>query len=129
MRSAGYAAGIVLIGFLWALPTSGESKTGTLCVIPDPPGCCKLVTIPFDLKTLMFSIDKGNKTPWPQKVGLKIEGLSLREKHLIVVYSEGKSIQSFLFRFTDYKATELCLLFDGYGGADLRHMSKLCGCK
>jgi hypothetical protein len=129
MQRVGYAALIVLIGFLSALPTSAEPKTGMLCVIPDPPGCCDRVTIPFDLKTLMFRIDNGNKTPWPQKVGLKVEGLSLGEKHLVVVYSEGKRIQSFRFSFTDYKEVELCLLFDGYGGPDLRHMSKLCGCK
>jgi hypothetical protein len=98
-------------------------------VIPDPPGCCSLVTVPFDLKTLMFRIDNGNKTPWPQKMGLEIEGLELAEKHLVVAYSGGKPIQSFRFRFTDYKETELCLLFDGYGGPDLRHPSKLCNCK
>lgn len=77
----------------------------------------------------MRTFRNGNKTPWPQKVGLKIEGLSLGEKHLVVVHSGGKPIQSFRFRFTDYKETELCLLFDGYGGPDLRHMSKLCGSK
>jgi len=100
-----------------------------LCVIPDPPGCCQRFTVPFDLKTLMFRIDNGNKTPWPQKPGLKIEGLSLEEKHLVVVYSGGKAIQSFRFRFTDYKEAGLCLLFDGYGGPDLRQMAKWCGCK
>jgi hypothetical protein len=129
MRRVEYAAAVALLGLLSALPTSAEAQAGTLCVIPDPPGCCDRVTIPFDLKTLMFRIDNGNKTPWPQKVGLKVEGLSLGERHLVVVYSDGKSIQSFRFRFTDYKETELCLLFDGYGGPDLRRMSKLCGCK
>ena len=125
----GYAAVVVIIGLLLRLPTSAEPKTGILCVIPDPPGCCTLVTVPFDLKTLMFRIDNGKKTPWPQKTGLKIEGLSFEEKHLVVVYSGGKPIRSFRFRFTDYNETELCLLFDGYGGPDLRHMTKSCHCK
>ena len=129
MRRVGYAAVLVLMGLFSALPTFAEPKTGMLCVIPNPPGCCTLVTVPFDLKTLMFRIDKGNKTPWPQKMGFKVEGLSLGEKHLVVVYSGGKPIQSFRFRFTDYNETELCLLFDGYGEPDLRHMSKLCHCK
>lgn len=129
MRTAGYAAVVVLISLLSVLLTSGQPETGTLCVIPDPPGCCDRVTIPFDLKTLMFRIDNGKTTPWPQKPGLKIEGLSLAAQHIVVVYSEGKPLQSFRFRFSDYKKTELCLLFDGYGGPDLRHMSKLCGCK
>lgn len=129
MRSVECVAGIVLLCSLSALPTSGGPKTGTICVIPDPPGCCEQVTIPFDHKSLVFRIDNGSKTPWPQKVGLKIEGLNLDEKHLVVVYSRGKPLQSFRFSFTDYKETELCLLFDGYGGPDLRHMSKSCGCK
>ena len=130
MRRVGYTAVVVLIGLLLsALQTSAEPKTGMLCVIPDPPGCCTRVTVLFDLKTLMFRIDNGKKTPWPQKMGFRIEGLSLGEKHLVVVYSAGKPIQSFRFRFTDYDATELCLLFDGYGGPDLRPMSKLCHCK
>jgi hypothetical protein len=129
MRRFEYAAVVALLGLLSALPTPAEPKTGMLCVIPDPPGCCNRVTIRFDLNTLMFRIDNGNKTQWPQKVGLKVEGLSLGEKHLVVVYSGGKPIQSFRFRFTDYNESELCLLFDGYGGPDLRHMSKSCGCK
>ncbi len=122
---------VVLIGLLSVFPTSAELKTGMLCVIPDPPGCCTefINSVPFDLKTLMFRIDNGKKTPWPQKTGSKIEGLSLAEKHLVVVYSGGKPIQSFRFRFTDYKETELCLLFDGIGFPDLRRMSKSCHCK
>ena len=99
-----------------------------LCVIPNPPSPVVFANVPFDPKTLMFRVDNEKKTSWPQKTGVKIEGLSLSEKHLVVVYSWGKPIQSFWFRFTDYKETELCLLFDGYGGPDLRHMSKLCHC-
>jgi hypothetical protein len=129
LRCVGHPVFVVLISILSALPTPAEPKTGTLCVIPDPPGCCTLVTVPFDLKTLMFKVDNGNTTLWPQKKGLKIEGLDLEEKHLVIVYSGGKPLQSFRFRFTDYKETELCLLFDGYGGPDLRHPSKLCNCK
>ncbi len=130
MQRVAHAAVILLvISLLFALPTSAEPKSGMLCVIPDPPGCCDRFTIPFDLKTLMFRIDNGKKTPWPQKTGFKIESLNLTEQHLVVVYSGGKPLQSFRFRFTEYKQTELCLLFDGYGGPDLRSMSRLCGCK
>jgi hypothetical protein len=79
VRCVGYVGVVVLIALLSAVLTSAEPKTGSLCVIPDPPGCCTLVTVPFDLKTLMFRIDNGKKTPWPQKEGFKIEGLSLGE--------------------------------------------------
>jgi hypothetical protein len=129
MRRVGHAAVILLLGLLSALPASAQPATGMLCVLPDPPGCCTLITVPFDLKTLMFRIDDGNRIAWPQKMGLKIKGLSLAEKHLVVVYSGGKPIQSFRFRFTDYSETELCLLFDGYVGPDLRRPNKLCQCR
>ena len=128
MRRVESVALVVLVGLLSALPAYTETKTGMLCVIPDPPGCCTRVNIPFDLKTLMFRLDNGRKIPWPQKTGLKVQGLSFEEEHLVVVYSNGKPLQSFRFRFSDYKETELCLLFDGYGGPDLRQKRKWCGC-
>ena len=71
MRRVRHAALFLLVSLLLALPTSAEPKTGMLCVIPDPPGCCDRVTIPFDLKTLMFRIDNGKKTPWPQEMASK----------------------------------------------------------
>jgi hypothetical protein len=119
---------VVLIGLSFAYSSFAEPKTGLLCVIPDPPTSMIYANVPYDPKTLMFKVDNGKKTPWPQKTGFKIEGLSLSETHLVVLYSWGKPIQSFRFRFADFKETELCLLFDGYGGPDLRHMSRLCHC-
>jgi hypothetical protein len=104
-----------------------EAKLGTLCVIANPPSDSYFANVPFDPKTLMFRIDDGKRTPWPQKTGFKVEGLSLSEKHLVVVYSRGKPIQSFRFRY-EPKETGLCLLFDGYAGPDLRPMRKSCGC-
>jgi len=119
---------VLLFVVVSALLASPESKTGTLCIIPDAPGCCTRVSGPFDLKTLMFKIDGGEKTRWPEKAVLKIDGLSIEEGHLVVVYSSGKAIQSFKFRFSQYKQSHLCLLFDGYGGPDLRTPDKLCRC-
>ena len=82
-------------------------------MIPDPPGCCTLVTVPFDLKTLMFRVDNGNTTPWPQKMGLKIEGLDLEERHLVVVYSEGNpSSPSDSASWTTRKPSFVCCLTD-----------------
>jgi hypothetical protein len=128
MRCVRGTAVLVLTGLFSALSTIAEPTTGLLCVIPDPPGCCQFGGVPFDLKTLMFRIDNGTKTPWPQRIGFKVEGLSLAEKHLVVVYSGEKPIQSFRFRFAHYNETQLCLLFDGYGGPDLRPMNKSCHC-
>ena len=129
MRNIGGVALAVLIALSFAPSSSADPETGMVCVIPDPPSSQYYASVPFDLKTLMFKIDNGMKTAWPQKMGLKVGGLSLSERHLVIVYSWGRPIQSFRFRFTDYKQTELCLLFDGYGGPDLRPMRKLCRCK
>ena len=129
MRWVRCLALIIFIGLSFAPSPSAEPETGMLCVIPNPPSSQQFANVPFDQKTLMFRIDNGMKTAWPQQTGFKMEGLSLSETHLVVVYSWGKPIQSFRFRFTDYKKTELCLLFDGYGGPDLRPMSRLCHCK
>jgi hypothetical protein len=76
----------------------------------------------------MFRIDDGERTRWPQRTGFRVEGLNLAEKHLVVVYSWGKPIQAFRFRMAEFQDTKLCLLFDGYGGPELRHMHKSCGC-
>jgi hypothetical protein len=128
MRCVRYMTVVILIGLSFPSSSFAEPETGMLCVIPNPPSPVVFANVPFEPKTLMFRVDNGKKTSWPQKTGIKIEGLSLSKRHLVVVYSRGKPIQSFWFRFTDYKQTELCLLFDGYGGPDLRRMSRLCHC-
>jgi hypothetical protein len=110
MRTIGSVALAILIALSFAPLSSADPETGVLCVIPDPPSSQYYATVPFDLKTLMFKIDNGKKIAWPQKTGLKVEGLALSERHLVIVYSWGRPIQSFRFRFTDYKQTELCLL-------------------
>lgn len=127
MRRFRFAFTILLFVPVALLPAA-ETKTGALCIIPDPPGCCTRVSGPFDLKTLMYKIDNREKTRWPEKSGSKIEGLIVADQHVVVIYSVGKPIQSFKFRFSQYGQSDLCLLFDGYGGPDLRPRSKSCGC-
>lgn len=75
---------------------------------------------PLDPTTLLLKIDKGKAVPWPHKTSLKIDGLSLTERHRVVLFSGGKPLQSFWFRFAQYKSEELCLSFDGYGGPELQ---------
>jgi hypothetical protein len=73
----------LLLFFAAASLSLAEPKTGKLCIIPDPPGCCTRVSGPFDLKTLMFKIDNGEKTRWPEKAGFKIDGLSIEDRHVV----------------------------------------------
>jgi hypothetical protein len=83
----------------------------------------------YNPKTLLLKIDKRPPIHWPHKEGVKIEGLDLKERHLAVLTSDGKRIQSFWFRFTDYKSTELCVAFDGYQGVQLQELKGALWCK
>jgi hypothetical protein len=77
-------------------------------------------------------IDKRAAVPWPQRESLKISGLDLSERHLLVVLdAKGKPVESLWFRFSA-KSTKLCMSYDGYGGIGLlvddRH-APWCRCK
>ena len=78
----------------------------------------------------MLRIDKRDAVHWPHKESLKIEGLDLTDRHLVVLTSDGKRIQSFWLRFAEYKSVDLCISFDGYPGVQVtqaRHSQ--CKCK
>lgn len=71
-------------------------------------------------------VDKRPAIPWPQRKSLKIEGLDLKERHLLaVVDAHGKPMESLWFRFKTYNSKHLCMFYDGYQGigldADGRH--------
>jgi len=62
---------------------------------------------------------------------VKIGEMELSERHLVTLTSDGKRIQSFWFRFSEYKSDDLCLAFDGYQGVQLQgaKRSPWCKCK
>jgi len=82
---------------------------------------------------LRVEIDKRPAMPWPQRKSLKIERLDLNERHLLaVIDSDGKSVESVWFRFSDYKSTDLCMAYDGYQGIGLQEATRRtpwCKCK
>ena len=68
-----------------------------------------------------------------RRESLKIEGLDLKERHLLaVVDAHGKAIESLWFRVTTYNSKHLCMSYDGYQGIGLdvdgRHCP-WCRCK
>jgi hypothetical protein len=85
----------------------------------------------FNPATLTLKIDKRPPIPWPHKESVKVEDLDVGERHLVVLTSDGKKIQSFWFNFSDYKTTDLCISFDGYQGVQLgdKKSSPECKCK
>jgi hypothetical protein len=112
---------------------STPHETGTVCVLPnsaEPPTRISPGG-EFNPSTLTISIDQQPPVAWPHKRTVKIENLTLSERHLIVLTSDGKRIQSFGFRFSDYKDTKLCVSYDGYQGVQFgdKYNTFWCRCK
>jgi len=114
VRAGGQARGSVCVGSNSAIRPTGVS-----------PGQM------YNPATLSVRIDKGKVVLWPHKDCLKIEGLEITQRHLLIVISDGKPIQSFWFRFADYKSSELCISFDGYQGVQVQvpKEARWCKCK
>jgi hypothetical protein len=124
---------ILLIVFLLCLTLAAEPGVGTVCIAPnsaEPPTRISPGGY-YNPATLLLKIDKREAIPWPHKESLKIADLDLKERHLVVLISDGKRIQSFWFRFADYKHVDLCISFDGYQGVQLQEAksSPWCKCK
>lgn len=133
MRTTSIALLLALLVGLLLYPTCSATEGGTLCVIPNsekPP----TIISPGDAynpSTLLLKIDKRLAIHWPHKEIVKINGLDLRESHLVVLYSDGKRIKSFRFRFADVTAANhVCITFDGYQGVGLLDANSAnCKCK
>src|SRR5713101_6792731 len=108
----------VLTAFLLCLSLSAEPGSGTVCIAPNSVEPPTLVSPggAYNPATLLLKIDKRKAIPWPHKESFKIEGLDLKERHLVVLISDGKRIESFWFRFADFKSANLCVAYDGYQG-------------
>jgi len=115
-----------------SLPVS-QHKLGTVCVLPNSPDPPTRISPggEYNPATLTVRIDKGEPVRWPHKSPVRIKNLSLNERHLVVLTSDGKRIQSLWFRFSDYKDVKLCIYFDGYQGVQLgdNHSALWCQCK
>jgi hypothetical protein len=121
----------------WQAPSdntaSDQTKTGTVCVLPNSPNPPTRISPggEYNPATLTISIDQRPPTSWPHKQKIKIDGLTLNERHRIVLRSDGKRIQSFWFRFSDYRDSTLCVYFDGYQGVQFgdKYTTFWCRCK
>jgi hypothetical protein len=112
------------------VPSGDQGQRGTICVLPNPsepptrisPGGM------YNPATLAVSVDKGKPIPWPHQRPVRIENLTLSQRHLIVLTSDSKRIQSFWFRFST-KEPRLCLSYDGYQGVQLGNPQNALWCK
>jgi hypothetical protein len=110
-----------------------KQDVGTICVLPNPEERPSRISPgdQYNPATLTVRIDKGERIPWPHKRAVRIENLSLKGRHLIVLTSDGKQIKSLWFRFSNYREAILCLNFDGYQGVQLgdKRTALWCRCK
>jgi len=113
--------------------SDNQHEFGTVCVLPnssEPPRRFSPGG-EYNPATLTVRIDKREPILWPHKKPIRIENLDLKDRHLVVLTSDGKRIQSFWFRFSDYKDLHLCVYFDGYQGVQLgdKQDARWCKCK
>jgi hypothetical protein len=83
----------------------------------------------YNPDTLSIKFDQRQTVRWSKKDWTKFDDFDPAVRHLVVLTSDGKRIQSFWFRFSDYHADSLCLSFDGYQGVDLQRSTPRCKCK
>ena len=113
-----------------------QQRVGSICVAPNSSERPTRFSSGGDYNpaTLLLKIDQKGAVPWPHKNPVSVKELTLEEPHLIVLTSDGKRIQSFRFRFSEYPGADLCMSFDGYQGVQLydkgtnRRRAKYCGC-
>jgi hypothetical protein len=115
-------------------PSAGEPGSGTVCVASRAATPFRGQVIPptgeVSSGGLQIRIDKRPAVAWPQRESLKIEGLTLTERHLLAVLdSKGKPVESLWFRFSDYKSVDLCMSYDGYQGVGLQEAKHCPWCK
>jgi hypothetical protein len=120
-----------LFAFDW-----NRGRTGTVCVASRAATPFRGQVVPptgeVSSGGLQVKVDKRPAVPWPPRESLKIEGLDVKERHLLaLVDSHGKPVESLRFRFVSYKSVHLCMSYDGYGGIGLQEDARCpwCRCK
>ncbi|MGA7225117.1 MAG: hypothetical protein WA867_08270 [Candidatus Acidiferrales bacterium] len=106
-----------------------DLNQGTICVAPISAERPTRFLVDYNPATLALRIDKRKAIPWPHVEGTRIEGLDPKQRQLVVITSDGKSIQSFWFRFADYKSERVCLGFDGFPAELQAGGASWCKCK
>jgi hypothetical protein len=125
-------AGLALLGV--SLPSwllMAQPPVGAICLRPAriDPERGPMVN-PCTSGNFSLRIDGGPVKPWSKTQAVRITDLDMAAKHRVTIYGDGKPHQSFAFRFSEFKSTELCLfLNDLYHTAQLWDRSPLCKCK
>jgi hypothetical protein len=131
MRLSSETVALVLAGVL-CRGLAAQSKPGTVCVTPISPTRPERVSPGGDYNpaTLTLRFAKRETIRWSTKDWMKFEQFDPSVRHLVALTSDGKRVQSFWFRFSDYRSESRCLAFDGYQGVQLYESATArCKCK
>ena len=111
--------------------TEANIRSGSVCVLPNSPEPPIRISPggEYNPATLMVRVDKRESIRWPHKKPFVIDGLSLEDSHMVVLTSDGKRIQSFRFKFSEYHDEKLCISYDGYQGVQLGNRTNALWCK
>jgi hypothetical protein len=130
---------ILLVSSVLAFPNSSVAQTavemnsgaGSICVLPNSPEPPTRISPggEYNPQTLTVHVDHKKLISWPHKEPVLIEGLDLRKRHLVVLTSDGKRIESFFFKFSKSDDARLCIYFDGYQGVQLGNQTNALWCK
>jgi hypothetical protein len=124
------AAFVLIFGTLGATSLT-QTKRGTICVMAISPKRPQRFSPGqnYNPETLSIRFDGREAVLWSQTDSMKFEDLDTAIHHLVVLTSDGKRIQSFWFRFSEYSSDALCLAFDGYQGVQLQKSTPRCKCR
>lgn len=122
---------------LWPANAVG-ANSGTICIAPlykDTGPIRRSASGLFcESQNWSVKIDGRPRMTWSTDKSVRVDGLDTAALHRIVVFCNGKPQQSFKFRFSEFKATNLCLfLNDLYNTVQLwdpkRMPAPWCECK
>lgn len=120
----------LMLVLLVSISGAAQQGTGSVCVaarIDDPffKAPATLANGEINSHGLKLRVDRRPVEEWPQRKGLKIDGLDTTERHLLVVLdSHGKPVESVRFKFSDYASSDLCMFYDGYQGIGLQDLTR-----
>jgi hypothetical protein len=133
MKAALLVCAALLSASCLAQQASTETKAtgGAICVLPNSPEPPTRISPggEYNPATLTLRIDKRESIRWPHKIPVVIDGLGLEDPHMVVLTSGGKRIQSFRFKFSEYRDEKLCIYYDGYQGVQLGNRTNAPWCK
>lgn len=106
----------LLIVLLLSAQLSAGSESGIVCVAPVPEKASPYSAPGFfcESKKLSLKIDEQQAVPWPINESIAIGSLDLAALHRVVIFCKSKPLQSFKFRFSEFKTRKLCLFINDF---------------